>query len=63
MAADKSVLSDGCKSLVLQDLKHVLSRYFEVNGLPDLILSADGKGYRVTVTFSAELVKKFNVLK
>lgn len=63
MEADKAALSEGCKSLVLQDAHHLFSRYFEIDGLPSLHVLPQGKGYEVTLTFTAAVIKKFNVLK
>lgn len=61
--SEKSELSDGCKSLILQDFTNTFSRYFELSEPPKMQLSPEGKGYSVSVTFSASLIKKFNVLK
>lgn len=61
--SDKAVLSDGCKSLILQDFANTFSRYFELSEPPRMRLEPSEKGYVVTVTFSADLIKKFNVLK
>ena len=60
---EKSVLSDGCRGLILQDLSATLSRYFELSEPPKMVLSPAEKGFDVTVEFSAALIKKFNVLK
>ena len=61
--SDKSVMSDGCKSLVLQDFARVFEEYFELNGLPEMEIVFDRGVYKVSVTFEADRVKKFNVLK
>ena len=61
--SDKSVMSDGCKSLVLQDFAKTFGEYFELNGLPDMDIVFDKGVYKVTVGFEADRVKKFNVLK
>lgn len=61
--SEKTVLSDGCKSLMLQDFAATFARYFELSSAPQMTFSPDGKGYSVSVSFSAALVKKFNVLK
>ena len=60
---EKSVLSDGCRGLILQDLSAALSRYFELSEQPEMTLTALEKGFGVTVKVSAALIKKFNVLK
>ena len=56
-------MSDGCKSLVLQDFAKTFGEYFELNGLPDMDIVCDKGVYKVTVAFEADRVKKFNVLK
>ena len=61
--ADKSVMSDACKSLVLQGLCEKFNEYFDVVGLPRMELTCKNGIYDVTVSFSAERIKKFNVLK
>ena len=61
--SDKSVMSDGCKSLVLQDFARIFEEYFELNGLPEMEIVFDRWVYKVSVTFEADRVKKFNVLK
>ena len=60
---DKSVMSDGCKMLVLQDFAKKFNEYFELQGLPNMEIVIGDSGYVVTVTFLADRVKKFNVLK
>jgi hypothetical protein len=60
---DKSVMSDGCKMLVLQDFARKFNEYFELLGLPNMEIVIGDSGYVVTVTFLADRVKKFNVLK
>ncbi len=61
--ADKSVMSDACKALVLQDFSEKFNEYFEVIGLPKLELVTKNGIYYVSVCFEAEHIKKFNVLK
>ena len=61
--ADKSLMSDGCKALILQDFAEKFNEYFDVMGLPRLELSQKNGVYTVQVTFEAERIKKFNVLK
>ena len=63
LQADKSVMSDGCKMLVLQDFAKKFNEYFELLGLPNMEIVIGDSGYVVTVTFLADRVKKFNVLK
>ena len=61
--ADKSLMSDACKALVLQDFSEKFNEYFDVIGLPRIELSQKNGVYKVDVTFEAERIKKFNVLK
>ena len=61
--ADKSVMSEGCKSLVLQDFAEKFNEYFDLIGLPRMQLTCKNGTYSVTLVFEAERIKKFNVLK
>ena len=61
--ADKSVMSDGCKSLVLQDFAEKFNEYFDLIGLPRLEIACKNGIYAVEIHFSAERIKQFNVLK
>ncbi len=61
--SDKSVMSEGCKALVLQDFARVFNEYFELNGTPGMEIAREHGVYKVSVTFEADRVKQFNVLK
>ena len=61
--ADKSVMSEACKALVLQDLAEKLDEYFDVIGLPQLDTYCQNGTYYVSINFQAERIKKFHVLK
>jgi hypothetical protein len=61
--ADKSVMSDACKTLVLQDFAEKFNEYFDLMGLPRMELACKNGIYTVHITFEAERIKKFNVLK
>lgn len=61
--ADKSVMSEGCKALVLQDFAEKFGEYFDLMGLPRMELSCKNGIYTVSLTFEAERIKKFNILK
>ena len=63
LQADKSVMSDGCKALVLQDFADKFNEYFDLIGLPRMELSCKNGTYLVKLAFEAERIKKFNVLK
>ena len=61
--ADKSLMSDACKTLVLQDFAEKFNEYFDLIGLPRMELSCKNGVYSVQLAFQAERIKKFNVLK
>ncbi len=61
--ADKSVMSDGCKALVLQDFAEKFNEYFDLMGLPRMNISCKNGIYTVSIAFEAERIKKFNILK
>ncbi len=63
LRADKSVMSDACKALVLQDFAEKFNEYFDLMGLPRMELNCKNGVYTVQLTFEAERIKKFNVLK
>lgn len=61
--ADKSVMSDACKALVLQDFAEKFNEYFDVIGLPRMEITCQNGEYTVEMVFKAERIKKFHVLK
>ena len=61
--ADKSVMSDGCKALMLQDFARLFEEYFDLNAMPNMEVNCENGTYFITVRFEADRVKKFNVLK
>ena len=61
--ADKSVMSDACKALVLKDFSDKFNEYFDLCGLPRMEITCKNGVYGVSVYFEAERIKKFNVLK
>ena len=63
LQADKSVMSDACKALVLQDFAEKFNEYFDLIGLPRMELTCKNGTYTVNIAFQAERIKKFNVLK
>ena len=63
LQADKTVMSENCKSLVTQDVERKLSEYFELSAPANMeIVKTDGV-YRVRITFSAERIKHFQILQ
>ena len=63
LQADKSVMSDGCKALVLQDFAEKFNEYFDLVGLPKMELNCKNGIYSVVLSFEAERIRKFQVLK
>lgn len=61
--ADKAVMSEACKALVLQDFAEKFNEYFDLIGLPRMELSCKNGVCSVSIAFEAERIKKFNVLK
>ena len=61
--SDKSVMSEGCKTLVLQDFARIFEEYFDLNAPPQMEIVCERGVYKVSVRFEADRVKKFNVLK
>ena len=61
--ADKSVMSDGCKALVMKDFTDKFDEYFDVIGLPKMEITCRNGTYGICIEFQAERIKKFNVLK
>lgn len=61
--ADKSVMSDACKTLVLQDFAEKFNEYFDLIGLPRMEINYKNGTFTVNIAFQAERIKKFNVLK
>ena len=62
LQADKSVMSDACKALVLQDFAEKFNEYFDLIGLPRMELTCQNGIYTVELKFQADRIKKFNVL-
>ncbi len=63
LQADKSVMSEPCKALVLQDFAEKFNEYFDLIGLPRMELTCKNGIYTVELVFQAERIKKFNVLR
>ena len=63
LQADKTVMSENCKALVVQDLERKLAEYFEISAPANMeIVKTDGE-YRIRITFSAERIKHFQILQ
>ena len=63
LQSDKSVMTEACKSLVLQDFAEKFQEYFDLVGLPRMEIVCKNGMYGVSIEFHAERIKKFNVLK
>lgn len=63
LQADKALMSDGCKALVLRDFAEKFSEYFDVIGLPRMELTCKNGTYAVRLEFEAERIRKFQVLQ
>lgn len=63
ICADKSLMSEGCRALVIQDFGEKFNEYFDLTGLPRMEIACRNGVYTVTLVFEAERIKKFNVLK
>ena len=61
--ADKSVMSESCKALILQDFADKCNEYFDLVGLPRMEISYKNGVYTIDMRFEAERIKKFNDLK
>ena len=61
--ADKSVMSENCKTLILQDLAEKLEEYFDLTGLPQMDVYCQNGTYYISLNVQAERIKKFHVLK
>ena len=62
LTAEKQVMSDTCKALILQDLQRKLGEYFQLSGEAELDIKAEGGVCKVTLSFEAERIKHFQVI-
>ena len=56
-------MSEACKALVLQDFAEKFNEYFDLTGLPRMEISCKNGTYSVALSFEAERIKKFHVLR
>lgn len=61
--ADQSAMSEGCKTLVLKDFAKLFGEYFEMATDPQMEIVYERGTYQVKIEFTADRIKKFNVLK
>ena len=60
---DKAVIDEECKALILRDFTAKLQEYFDFSSPPKLDVVVENGVYLVTISFSAERVKGFYLLK
>ena len=63
LQADKSLMSESCKALALQDFAEKFNEYFDVIALPRMEIVCKNGEYTVEISFQAERIRKFHVLK
>lgn len=63
LQSGKSALTESCKQLIIKDIAKKLGEYFEVKDLPSMEIICENGVYSVRLSFQAERVKKFNVLR
>ncbi len=60
---DRLIITSETSSLIVYDLKRLLSSYFNVEGEVNLLVNADSNGYNITINAKASGIKNFGVLK
>ena len=63
LQADKAPIGEGCKGLIVQDLAEKFSQYFDLISAPTMTIQEEKGKVHVVVSFDAERVKKFNVVR
>ena len=61
--SDKTVLSEPCKMLVLQDFQKTFEAYFELTSAPEMNILPNHGEYNIEIRFKANRIKNFNVIK
>ena len=60
---DRLIITSDTSSLIVYDLKRLLSSYFNVEGEVNLSVNADNNGYNIVINAKASGIKGFGVLK
>jgi hypothetical protein len=63
LQSGKSALTESCKQLIIKDVAKKLGEYFELKDTPSMEIVYENGVYVVKLSFQAERVKKFNVLR
>jgi len=63
LQADKTAVSEECKTLILRELEGKLREYFELSSPLALDVVQTRGEYEISLSFTAERVKCFQVLK
>ena len=63
IGADKSAMSEECRAVALRDLTRVALEYFDLKTPLELKIESEAGEYAVSVTFKADRVKTFYILK
>ncbi len=59
----KTVVGESVKSVIIHDFERTLQEYFELSSVPKMEISYENGGYNVEISFLAERIKQFSVLK
>lgn len=63
LQADKRLMDDDCKALMVRDFERKFAEYFELPSGTFVSMEKLGGKYRISITFEAERIKQFQVLK
>lgn len=63
IGADKAAMSEECRAIALRDFTHVAQEYFDLQTSPALTIDSEEGSYTVSLTFKADRVKTFYILK
>ena len=63
LQADKRLMDEECKALMIRDFERKFSEYFELPSGTLVSMEKAGGKYRISITFEAERIKQFQVLK
>ena len=60
---DRLILSKESAEMIKYDLGEVLKEYFTLTDGVELLVARGEKGYKITITASAEAVKSFGIIR